>query len=153
MPDTSVYLDDPVPADGNDFRGSGGGESCQPPDDSTTFGGDYSFDDDADADDDFDPGPTIDMEHKWDWTGPSNNMCEVGCWEPGDPVHNKKRKRAFSCNSVVDGSFVVSLSNLRNDFIGPEHQNDILRCFRECFADVTGVQNATEAFARAMLEE
>ena len=30
MPDTSVYLGDPVPADGGDFRGSGGDESCYP---------------------------------------------------------------------------------------------------------------------------
>ena len=51
MPDTSVYLDDPVPADGGDFRGSGGDETGQPPDDSTRFDRDCSFD----GDDIFDP--------------------------------------------------------------------------------------------------
>ena len=138
-PDTNLYIHDPWP--------DGGDENDQPPDDSTTFDRDDSFDDDDNEYDVFDPVETYDtIEQKWTWAGPTQDMCAAGCWAPDDPF-----APLLPEDSV--GSFGLSSSNLRNDFILPEHQNDILSDFRSSPVQVAGVQNATEAFAVAMLQE
>ena len=80
-------------------------------------------------------------------------MCEAGFWAPDDPVHNIEYERILKWNPYFEAGFVLSSSNLRNDFLCPAHQGDILWKFRESPAEVTGVQNATEAFARGMLED
>ena len=111
MPDTNIYLYDPW-ADEGDLRGSECDENGQPPDDSTTFDRDDSFDDGADNNgyDVFDPVDTYEtIEQRWTWAGHTQDMCTAGFWAPN--------------NLGTCGCFGLSSSNLRDEFTSPEKKD------------------------------